>query len=69
MIAPLLPQVEAECEDVEQQVQHMQKHMAQARREADQLEAFARRAHKELLESSSWGVLSPGEAGPEAACA
>lgn len=51
-------QVEAECLDVETQVQHMQKHMAQARRELDQLEAFSSRAHRDLLENSSWHVLS-----------
>jgi hypothetical protein len=54
-------QVEAECLDVETQVQHMQKHMAQARRELDQLEAFSSRAHRDLLENSSWHVLSTGE--------
>jgi hypothetical protein len=45
------------------QLQHLQKHMLQARREADQLEAFSRRAHKELLDNSSWSMLSVGEAG------
>lgn len=54
-------QVETECLDVETQLQHMQKHMAQARRELDQLEAFSRRAHKELIENSSWHMLSSGE--------
>jgi len=38
-------------------LQHLQKHMLQARRELDQLEAFSRRAHNELQANSSWHML------------